>query len=330
MSKKRSRRVKNTRRRNKKRSGGASGASGASASSPKLTRAQKIQRLLGTPGGPESGMFRLLTTRLLQPPPGIPPPRDVVGKMHSTLESHVKTKRVENKLFKLFERAERLHATSFRDRNLWTCFEANEEAVRQLRKAIDMGSFQARACLADMLSNGNTAGVKKNVREAMMWVFEVDDPDCKGVLAHYFFKARLKSGLKTGPSLAAESAASGSKYGQHVLGLYEMQKGDITEAAKYFTLAAAQNYDEAQISLGRIKMRSPHTDEATDEALRLFNLAADQGNADAFYLIGEVYYRRKSDKDPRTRAFKDAMGWYNLAVEANEHPDAYKTLSMMQ
>ena len=322
MSKKRSCRVKNTRRRNKKRSGGAS------ASSPKLTRAQKIQRLLGTPGGPESGMFRLLTTRLLQPPPGIPPPRDVVEKMHSALESRVETKRVENKLFKLFERAERLHATSFRDRNLWTCFEANEEAVRQLRKVIVMGSFQARACLADMLLNGNTAGVKKDVHEALL-LTEVNDPDCKGVLAHYYFIRNIKRGVKTGASLAAESAASGSKYGQHVLGLYEMQKGDITEAAKYFTLAAAQNYDEAQISLGRIKMRS-HTDEDTDEALRLLNLAADQGNADAFYLIAEVYYRRKSDKDPRTQAFKDAMGWYNLAVEANEHPDAYSTLSIMQ
>ena len=320
-----SRRVKNTRRRNKTRNGGASGAS---ASSPKLTRAQKIERLLGTPGGPESGMFRLLTTRLLHLPPGIQPPRDVVGKMHSALESRIKTKRVENKLFKLFERAERLHATSFRDRNLWTCFEANREAVRQLRKAIDMGSFQARACLADMLLNGNTAGVKMNVHEALLCV-EVDDPDCKGVLAHYYFKRNIKRGVKTGPSLAAESAASGSKYGQHVLGLYEMQKGDMTEAAKYFTLAAAQNYDEAQISLGRIKMRS-HTDEATDEALRLLNLAADQGNADAFYLIAEVYYRRKSDKDPRTQAFKDAMGWYNLAVDANNHPDAYNTLSMMQ
>ena len=321
-----SRRVKNTRRRNKTRNGGASGAS---ASSPKLTRAQKIERLLGTPGGPESGMFRLLTTRLLHLPPGIQPPRDVVGKMHSALESRIKTKRVENKLFKLFERAERVHATSFRDRNLRTCFEANQEAVRQLRKAIVMGSFQARACLADMLLNGNTAGVKKDVHQALLWA-EVDDPDCKGVLSHYYFIRGIKRGVKTGPSLAAESAASGSKYGQHVLGLYEMQKGDMTEAAKYFTLAAAQNYDEAQISLGRIKMRSPHTDEATDEALRLLNLAADQGNADAFYLIAEIYYRRKSDKDPRTRAFKDAMGWYNLAVEANEHPDAYNTLSMMQ
>ncbi len=47
-------------------------------------------------------------------------------------------------------------------------------------------------------------------------------------------------------------------------------------------------------------------------------------------LIAEVYYRRKSDKDPRTQAFKDAMGWYNLAVEANEYPDAYNTLSIMQ
>ena len=308
--------VNNTRRRrNKKRNGGA----GASASSPKLTRAQKMQRLLGTPGGSESGMFRLLKSRLLQLPTTLVPPRDVVGKMHSALESRVKTKRVENELFKLFERAQRLHATSFRDRDFQRCIDANVEAVKQLREAIDMGSFQARACLADMLLNGYTAGVRKNVREAMSLVSKVDDPDCQGVLAHCHFK----DGIKAGPGLAAKSAADGSKYGQFVLGLYEMQKGKTKDASDYFTLAAAQNYDEAQIALGKIKMQSD-----PDEALRLLNLAADQGNSDAFDSIAEIY-RRKSNDNPYAPAFMDAMRWCKLAVDA-DHPYAYDTLSSMQ
>ena len=317
---KRSRRDKNTRR-NKKRNGGASGASGASASSPKLTRAQKIQRLLGAPGGPESGLSRVLTRKLLSGMMDMPP-RKLEALGQQSIRGHASMKLVEDETFKM---AEQLHATSFRYRtpriiaggDLQMCIHANVKAVKQLREAIGMDILRANACLADMLLNGYTAGVSKNVREAMSLVSEVDDPDCQGVLAHCHFN----DGIKAGPALAARSAARGSKYGQYVVGLYEMQKGKTNEAAKYFTLAAAQNYDEAQIALS--KMQSD-----PDETLRLLNLAADQGNSDAFYSIAKVY-RRKSNDNPHTKAFRDAMDWCNLAVNAN-HPYSFDELISMQ
>ena len=315
------RRVKHTRRHKKKRNGGASGASASSSSSKPLTppksRTEKLKPLL------DSGMFRLLTHRMFKlPTTDVPPHRHVTEKMHRVVYTRVKMHRVENKLFK---QANRLHTTSFRDRtplefamgDLQRCIHANVEAVKQMREAIGMDSLRASACLADMLLNGHTAGVSKNVREAMRLVSEVDDPDCQGVLAHCHFN----DGIAAGRGLAARSAARGSKYGQYVVGLYEMQKRDATEAAKYFTLAAAQNYDEAQIALS--KMQSD-----PDETLRLLNLAADQGNSDAFYSIAEVC-RRKSNDNPRTLAFRDAMAWCNLAVNAN-HPYAYDELSSMQ
>jgi TPR repeat protein len=248
----------------------------------------------------------------------------VKEKMSNTIESRVKTKRVENELFKM---AEHLHATSFRyrtphiiaDGDLQRCIDANVEAVKQLREAVVMGSLRATACLSDMLLNGRTAGVRKDVREAMRLVSGVDDPDCKGVLAHCHFNDGIKAGL----GLATQSAAAGSKYGQYVLGLYEQQKGKTKEASDYFKLAAEQNYDEAQIALSKFKIQSD-----PDEALRLLNLAADQGNADAFYSIAEIY-RRKSKDNPTTMAFRDAMEWCNLAADAN-HPYAYDTLISMQ
>jgi len=326
---KRSRRNKNTRR-NKKRNGGASGASSDSGTSASSTfnildtkRRTKNPRIgfLGSRGGPDSAIFDLLRGRLLPPQEQTSVPRHVVEKMHRVTYRRVKTKRVENELFR---RAERLHATSFHYRthhdiatgDLKRCIHANVEAVKYLRKAIDMGSLRARACLADMLLNGNTVGVIKDVREAMKLVSHVDDPDCQGVLAHCHFN----DDIKDGPGLAAESAAAGSKYGQHALGLYEMREGTMEKASEYFTLAAAQNYDEAQIVLSKMQ-------PDLDEALRLLNLAADQGNAEAFYSIAEVY-RRKSDS-PYTTAFRDALTWCNLAVNAN-HPYAYDKLSKMR
>ena len=65
-----------------------------------------------------------------------------------------------------------------------------------------------------------------------------------------------------------------------------------------------------------------------DETLRLLNLAADQGNSDAFYSIAKVY-RRKSNDNPHTKAFRDAMDWCNLAVNAN-HPYSVDELISMQ
>lgn len=253
-------------------------------------------------------------------------PRKLESLRQHSIRGPASMKLIEGETFKI---AEQLHATSFRYRHvsdiakcdLQRCIRANEEAVRQLRGVSD-GNFQARACLADMLLNGHTAGVIKDVSGARSLVSQVQvvhDPDCQGVLAHCHFN----DGIRAGPALAARSAAAGSKYGEYVLGLYELQKGKTKEASDYFTLAAAQNYDEAQIALGKIKMQSD-----PDEALRLLNLAADQGNSDAFYSIAELY-RRKSNDNPYTPAFMDAMKWYKFAVDAN-HPYAYDALSSMQ
>ena len=325
-----SRRVKNTRRRNKKRNGGALGASGASASSPKLTRAQKIQRLLGTPGGPESGFSRLLSRKLLS---GMDMrPRQLESLRQHSIIGPASMKLIEGETFKI---AEQMHATSFRYRtpriiaecDLQRCIDANVEAVKQLREAVDMGSLRASACLADMLLNGHTAGVSKNVREAMRLVSGVDDPDCKGVLAHCHFNDGIKAGL----GLATQSAAAGSKYGQYVLGLYEQQKRKTKEASHYFKLAAAQNYDQAQIALSNMQTDPDlcNMQPDPDEALRLLNLAADQGNSDAFYLISDVLCRLKAINNPRNPAFRNAMAWCRLAMKAG-HPYALDALSGME
>jgi TPR repeat protein len=330
---KRSRRVK-TRRRIKKRNGGAS------ASSPpksKRTKAEQLELLLGRPNGPYSGMFELLTHRLLDAAPPPHPPHRVASKMLVTLTDRVKTKMTKTELFKLFKMAEfkmaqDLHATSFsyhRDSIianiakkdvLQRCIDANVAAIGLLNVATEAENLEACAYLADMLLSGNTVGVEKDGRRAFRLVHQVDHPDCKGVLARSYFD----SGVKAGRQLAKDSAASDSKYGQYVVGLYAQQDGNMAEAVKYFTLAAEQNYDEAQIALSKTLGNVP----PETEALRLLNLAADQGNRDAFYLIGEIYHRESND-NPRTHAFRVAMAWHKLAENA-KHPYSLDKLSQMQ
>ena len=327
-----SRRVKNTRRRNKKRNGGASRASGASASPPKpktppKSRTERLRMLLGGPGGPKSGLVGVLSEKLLS---GMDMrPRKLESLIQHSIIGPASMKLIEGETFKI---AEQMHATSFRyrtpriiaDGDLQRCIDANVEAVKQLREAVDMGSLRASACLADMLLNGHTAGVKKDVREAMRLVSGVDDPDCKGVLAHCHFNDGIKAGL----GLATQSAAAGSKYGQYVLGLYEQQKMKMKEASHYFKLAAAQNYDQAQIALSNMQTDPDlcNMQPDPDEALRLLNLAADQGNSDAFYLISDVLCRLKAINNPRNPAFRNAMAWCRLAMKAG-HPYALDALN---
>ncbi len=298
-----SRRMKKSRS-PKKRSGGAP-----------LSRAEKLKMLMES----DSGMFNLLTQRLLSDMPQ--PPRKMDERIYRSIYSPAKMKMLENETL---QRAEQLRATSFRycnfsniaTCNIAKCVELNLEAVRHLKQAIDMGSLRARACLADMLLNGNTVGVKKNVREAIKLVSQVDDPDCQGVLAHSYFN----DGIKAGRSLADQSAAAGSKYGQLVVGLFEKDRNPKLAAA-YMTLAAAQNYDEAQIALSYLQSDK-------DEALRLLTLAAEQGNKDAFFLIAEIY-RVKAEREPGRYLHLKAMQWFNLAFEA-EHPYAQDALSAMK
>jgi TPR repeat protein len=312
----RRRRVKKVKmsRRNNTRKGGSSASASASAS-----RAAKLKKLLGTPDGPESGMFKLLRTRLFKDPTAIvSPPRHVADAMHRALYSRVKMKRVENELFK---RAERLHATSFRYCNfnnvamcsLAKCTASNLAAVKDLQDSMEMGNFQARALLADMLLNGRTVGVNKNVREAVAMVEHVEHPDCQGVLAHHYFNG----GIKAGHSLAKQSAAAKSKYGQYVLGLYEQRDRNVKKASECFSLAAAQNYEEAQIALSECQ-------SDRGEALRLLKLAAEQGNNHAFYSIAELHRRSSEQLHDQLRA----MDWFKLATDA-EHPWGRDSLSAL-
>lgn len=272
--------------------------------------------------GPFSGTFGFAADRLLQP--SVQVPRSVRESIHDTMSS-LKRKRLADEMFKS---AERLHATSFHSKNIAKCAELNGRAVEQLKRAIDMGSVRARACLADMLLTGNTVGVKKDVSAAKALVCQdpmckgflayEGDPDCKGVLAHYCLNDGF---LKYANGLAEQSAERGSKYGQFVLGLLEWEMNP-TKAKIRFEEAAAQNYDAAQITLSELYLNRGNK----DEALRLLNLAAEQGNAHAFFSIAQIH---RMDSTHNKQSFQQALHWFKLAEDGG-HPHAHDVSNIMK
>jgi TPR repeat protein len=230
--------------------------------------------------------------------------------MHS-----VATKELANNTY---EQAERSRATSFQSLNVAECIKTNQDAVELLKQAINMGSLKARACLADMLLNGTTAGI------GVDWVLfnrllsgDVANmgPDCEGVLAHYHFKRGYYFRANQGKihDAATRSAAAGSKYGQFVVGSIELFEKKPELAFAQFNLAAQQNYDQAQIVLGELHLRANPPDQV--EALRLFKLAADQGNIHAFQLIANTHKKNALERHD-VNDYREAIQWFTFCKEA--------------
>jgi TPR repeat protein len=273
-------------------------------------------RLSAALSSPNAGISKMLTRRLFKRPSTFPPPRRGVDASMSAIMSSVAMEGLANDIY---ERAERLRATSFQSQNVAVCRQTNRNAVELLKQAIVFGSLKARACLADMLLNGTTVGIDINWPEAMLLLRDVAnmDPDCEGVLAHYHFKREYHNPARRKEirDAAEHSAAAGSKYGQLVVGLIGLSKGDPALAFAQFNLAVGQNYNQAQVELGKLCLGA--TPPNQDEALRLFQLAALQGNTYAFQLIANTHKKNALEPGAHEPAScMEAVKWFTFRKEA--------------
>jgi TPR repeat protein len=125
---------------------------------------------------------------------------------------------------------------------------------------------------------------------------------------------------------------SDSKYGQFVCGLIQRNQRNNgvhnNGACYWFSLAANQNYDEAQIGLAELyssgKMTMGGTKEQDmRESLRLRELAAEQGNDKAMMFIGYTHrdqaiaLKNENHQEEAQRRFEEASRWVGFAVESN-------------
>ena len=237
----------------------------------------------------------------------------------------------------LFKRAQRMRAHSFHNHNIEECARINQQAEKHLIEAMKLGNLQARAALAEMYLSRDKVGVKPPIMEHMPMAVDLvsefdsddSDPDCMGVLAYCYFKY---NDLHQANLLAVSSAQRGSKYGQFVCGLIQRNQRNNGihngGACHWFSLAAAQNYDEAQIGLaelyssGKMTMGGTKEDDMR-EALRLRELAAEQGNDKAMLYVGYTHgdeaIALKKDanrQEEAQRHFEEACRWVGFALES--------------
>ena len=140
---------------------------------------------------------------------------------------------------------------------------------------------------------------------------------CQGVMAECCRFSNAARSLE----LARESSGKGSRYGQCALGLFYRWGGggvarDYAQAVALYRLAAAQNLDWAQCSLGNMYYRGLGVAQDYAEALRLFQLAAAQGHPpQALFYVAECHEEGRGVRKNKAEAIR----WYRRAQAAGYH-----------
>jgi TPR repeat protein len=228
---------------------------------------------------------------------------------------------VGNKVAKLLKEAEELCASG----------QYAASAVA-LKLAVDLGHLPSRALMAHMLIDGRE-GVAKDCNGAFELVEEgarLCCHHCQGVMARCYLGGYgcVRDAARS-LELARESSRKGSRFGQYTLGeLYRQGEGgvaqDHAQAVALYRLAAAQNLDDAQFSLGLMYYSRLGVAQDHDEALRLFQLAAAQGHPTALYNIA-VCHMDGLGVDINEA---EAIRWYRRAQAAG-HLGAALNLQML-
>jgi TPR repeat protein len=132
-----------------------------------------------------------------------------------------------------------------------------------------------------------------------------------------------------GLALGRESAAAGSCFGQHVVGrCYRNGRGgvvkDYAEAVRLYSLAAAQGDARAQNNLGVMFYIGRGVAQDYAEAARLYRLSAAQGHASAQFNLGVMFSKGQGV----AQDYAEAARLYRLSA-AQGHAGAQNNLGSM-
>jgi hypothetical protein len=198
-------------------------------------------------------------------------------------------------------------------------------ALIPLQQAIDMGHLPSLALKAWLLIDGRE-GIAKNQNRAFQLAEEgarLGCHHCQGVMAFcYLFGFGCEGDHVRSLELARESSGSGlgSRYGQLTLGvLHRCGLGglaqDNAQAVALYRLAAAQNFDGAQNSLGFIYEYGFGVAQDYAEALRWYQLAAAQGHPTALFRVAS--FHENGLGIPKNK--DEAIRWYRRAQAAGSN-----------
>ena len=199
-----------------------------------------------------------------------------------------------------------------------------EEAVKWYRKAAEQGNPTAQYNLGAVYFNGE--GVEKNQEEAVKWILKAAENGSNH--AQKTVEELSRSGLigtDKNPAKAAEMDKKAAEQGNsndsaeeyYQKGIHYLISSSTEELGiRYLQKAAKKGHVKAQCRLGHIAC----SDNYEDEAFKWFKMAADLGDAEGLYEVGECYdYGRGVARDK-----SEAIKFYQQSSEKGNGDASYK------
>lgn len=179
-------------------------------------------------------------------------------------------------------------------------------AAEWYKKAAERGSADAQVALGNCYVDG--LGVGKDLGEAMFWFGKAAAQGDEGSMAYL-------------AKVLPEAAKQGDPYSQNALGLCYLNGSgvtkDETEAVKWFRKAAEQEYAEAQNYLGECYVRGTGVEKDTEMALECFFNAMDQGHSKAKDSYMSLRHELAENGDADAQYFLGVLYWQGMTLTDN-------------
>ena len=189
---------------------------------------------------------------------------------------------------------------------------AKAEGAKWLEKAAEQGHVEAQLELAKCYSTGK--GVKKDEAEALKWARKAaESGDAKAMYEFYQFSGNLE--------MLRKSAEAGYVKAQNTLGFYYLCAikfpVDLSEAVKWYTLAAEQGDSGAKNHLDRLKDVIPLLEPA------------ERGDAEAQYKLARciIEHDEIGDSPNNSGPRREAIRKWLLKAAENGHAAAQLDLA---
>lgn len=185
-----------------------------------------------------------------------------------------------------------------------------------IREAAMDGDVDSMIKLAERYQVGN--GIEKNPKKAFFWLHKAakkENPEAIEKLKKHYHSTPLdKKGVELFQKLAAKNDYTAA---EALMNYFDSIK-DFENEFKYAKLFAESNTPEALTSLGVCYATGIGTVKNPDEAIRLWEKAAEKGNVDALYSLGDFY------SEISHRNIEKAIHYFTLAADKEDLDSMYE------
>ncbi|MBO4502667.1 MAG: sel1 repeat family protein [Candidatus Methanomethylophilus sp.] len=167
-----------------------------------------------------------------------------------------------------------------------------KDAFACFRSAAEQGDSEAMCYLGRMYLNGD--GTEQSDRKAFKWLSEAKDKGETDALSCLGFMYHEGKGCEKDIDKALEcyvgAAEGGDPEGPYNAASVYLEKGDYSNAAKYFEMGAEDGDPGCMAELGLLYRDGKGVERSGDKAAELFDRAYQEGNPDGLFYKSTLFF----------------------------------------